>query len=49
MPQIGVDCEIILDGTGYFVEPHTYAMKRPRTRKATITKGNQERYVDSGH
>ena len=48
MPTIGVDCQIILDGTGYFVEPHTYSMKRPRMRKATITKSGAERYVDSG-
>ncbi len=46
--QIGTDCEIIIDGVGYFVEPHTYDMKRPRIRKATITKDGSERYVDSG-
>jgi hypothetical protein len=48
MPTLGVDCQIILDGHGYFVEPRTYAMKRIRVRKSVITKGGQERYTDSG-
>jgi hypothetical protein len=48
MPTIGVDCQVIVDGNGYFVEPHAYAMKRVRVRKATITKGGSERYVDLG-
>jgi hypothetical protein len=30
---IGVDCEILLDGTGYFVQPGTYTVKWPRIRK----------------
>lgn len=29
-PIIGHDCQIILDGNGYFVEPGTYKMVRPR-------------------
>jgi hypothetical protein len=48
MPTIGVDCQVILDGVGYFVEPHAYAMKRARVRKAQVTKGGGERYVDLG-
>jgi len=48
MPTLSVDCQIILDGVGYFVEPRAYAMKRPRLRKATITKNGAERYVDLG-
>jgi hypothetical protein len=48
MPALGVDCQAVLDGVGYFVEPHSYAMKRVRVRKSTITKGGAERYVDSG-
>jgi hypothetical protein len=48
MPTTGVDCQVILDGVGYFVEPHTYAMKRARLRKASVTKGGDERYVDLG-
>ena len=48
MPTLGVDCQIILDGVGYFVEPAGYAMKRPRIRKADLTKSGAERYVDLG-
>lgn len=48
MPTIGVDCEIILDGTGYFVKPGTYKMKQPRVRKATIRADGGESYVDLG-
>lgn len=48
MATIGVDCQIVLDGTGYYVEPHSYQVKRPRLRKAVITKGGGERYVDQG-
>jgi hypothetical protein len=48
MPTIGVDCQVIIDGAGYFVEPNTYLVRNPRLRKATITKGGAERYVDAG-
>ena len=46
--QIGVDCQIVLDGAGYFVAPHGYAMQRSRLRKAVVTKDGAERYVDLG-
>jgi len=36
MPQLGFDCQIVLDGTGYFVAPSTYAMTRPK-KGLTIT------------
>jgi hypothetical protein len=48
MPTIGVDCEIILDGTGYFVKPGTFKMKQPRVRKATVRADGGEAYVDLG-
>jgi hypothetical protein len=48
MAALGLDCQVMLDGVGYFVEPHTYAMKRARLRKASVTKGGGERYVDLG-
>jgi hypothetical protein len=48
MPTIGVDCQVVLDGVGYFVEPGTYAMKRARLRRASVTLGGGERYVDLG-
>jgi hypothetical protein len=45
---IGVDCQVILDGTGYWIEPRSYVVQRPRVRKATIVRGGGERYVDAG-
>ena len=48
MSTIGVDCECILDGTGYFVKPGTYRMKQPRVRKATVRADGGESYVDLG-
>jgi hypothetical protein len=48
MPTVGVDCQIVLDGQGYFLEPHTYAMHRPRLRSATVVTGGRTRYLDLG-
>lgn len=55
MPTIAQDCQVILDGTGYFIEPQSYVMDRPRVRKADYTRqpaaagaGVGERYVDFG-
>src|SRR5436309_597223 len=48
MSTLGQDCQVMLDGQGYFVEPHTYQMHRPRIRRATVVKGGGERYVDLG-
>ncbi len=48
MSSIGQDCELILDGTGYFVKPGTYKMKQPRVRKATVRADGGESYVDLG-
>jgi hypothetical protein len=48
MAQIGVDCEIIIDGNGFFVKPGSYQMHQPRVRKATIRADNGESYVDLG-
>lgn len=45
---IGIDCELILDGTGYFVKPGSYHMKQPRIRKATLRADGSESYVDLG-
>ena len=53
--KIGFDCQVMVDGVGYFVEPWTYVMSRPRVRRAQITRGSAtshlgvpERYVDRG-
>jgi hypothetical protein len=48
MSTIGVDCELVIDGTGYFVKPGTYKMKQPRVRKATVRADGGESYVDLG-
>ncbi|MBX5450668.1 hypothetical protein [Thermogemmatispora sp.] len=48
MPTIGVDCEIILDGAGYFVKPGSYRMMQPRIRRATVRADGGEAYVDLG-
>jgi hypothetical protein len=48
MPTIGVDCEIILDGTGYFIKPGSYQMKQPRIRHATYRADGSLAYVDLG-
>jgi len=33
MAVIGTDCELILDGQGYFIKPDTYQIKQPRIRQ----------------
>jgi hypothetical protein len=48
MATIGVDCELIIDGTGYFVKPGSYQMIQPRVRKTTVRADNNEAYVDLG-
>lgn len=48
MPTIGLDCEIILDGTGYFVKPASFQLRQPRIRKATVRADGAESYVDLG-
>lgn len=46
--SIGVDCEFLLDGTGYFAKPGSYSMKQPRIRKATTRADGGLSYVDLG-
>jgi hypothetical protein len=48
MPTIGVDCEIILDGTGYFIKPGSYQVKQPRIRHASYRADGSLAYVDVG-
>jgi hypothetical protein len=55
MPTIGLDCMLIIDGNGFWIEPSTYLVRRPRVRSAvlnrTIAQGNLgvgERNVDFG-
>jgi hypothetical protein len=48
MSTIGVDAEILLDSTGYFIKPGTYQVKQPRIRKATYRADGSLAYVDLG-
>jgi hypothetical protein len=48
MATIGQDCEVIINGTGYFVKPRSYKMHQPRIRKATVRADGGQAYVDLG-
>jgi hypothetical protein len=58
MATIGTDCQLILDGFGYFIEPASYKVQRARVRRADATgvaavgsspgSGAGEIYVDRG-
>ncbi len=58
MATIGTDCQLILDSVGYWIEPSSYKVMRPRTRRADMTgqaasptgpgAGSGERYIDRG-
>ncbi len=48
MPAVNVDCEVILDGSGYLVKPGSYLLERPRVRRATVRADGNESYVDLG-
>jgi len=48
MPTIGIDCELILDGTGYFIKPGSYLVKQPRIRHASYRADGSLAYVDHG-
>ena len=45
---IGIDGELLLDGTGYFIKPGTYQMQQPRIRKTTVRADGGLSYVDLG-
>ncbi len=46
--NVGIDCQVALDGTGYWLAPKSYRLRRPRLRKATALADGSERYVDRG-
>jgi hypothetical protein len=48
MPTIGLDCEVILDGTGYFIKPLSYSMRQPRIRGTSTRADGAASYVDLG-
>lgn len=48
MSTVGYDCEIILDGTGYFLKPGSYVVKQPRIRQEQYRADGSLSYVDLG-
>jgi hypothetical protein len=48
MATIDIDCELILDSTGYFIKPGTYHLQQPRIRKMTVRADGGLSYVDLG-
>jgi hypothetical protein len=48
MSTIGIDAEVVIDGTGYFVRPRSYKMQQPRIRKTTVRADGGQAYVDLG-
>ena len=58
MATVGTDCQLILDGIGYWIEPSSYQVTRPRVRRADLTgqaaspvgpgAGSGEKYIDRG-
>jgi hypothetical protein len=48
MATIGVDAEVLIDGSPYFIRPGSYVCHQPRIRKATIRADGGEAYVDLG-
>ena len=48
MATLGVDCELILDGVGYFLKPGSYQMKQPRIRRTRLRADGGLSYVDLG-
>ena len=48
MATIGVDCEVIIDGTGFYLAAGSYTMRQPRTREMTLRADSGASYVDLG-
>jgi hypothetical protein len=48
MSTIGVDCMVIIDGTGYMIKPESYKIKRPRISKYAYRADGTLSYVDIG-
>ena len=48
MSTIGIDAEVVIDGTGYFVRPRSYRMQQPRIRKTTVRADGGQAHVDLG-
>jgi len=48
MATIGIDCELIIDGNGYFIKPGTYRLQHPRIRKTIVRADGGLSYTDLG-
>lgn len=48
MPLIGLDSEIILDGTGYLLKPGSYRLRQTRLRHASYRADSGLAYTDLG-
>lgn len=48
MATIGLDCEVIVDGVGFFVKPGSYTLRQPRIRKTTLRADGGTSYIDLG-
>jgi hypothetical protein len=47
-PVVGTTAQIVLDGSSYWIAPHTYQRFTPRLRKATPRADGNQAYVDFG-
>jgi hypothetical protein len=45
---IGIDCEVVIDGTGYWIKAGSYSVKQPRVRQANYRADGSLAYVDLG-
>ncbi len=46
--NVGIDCQVALDSVGYWLVDGSYSVHRPRLRRAVVTLGAKERYLDAG-
>lgn len=48
MATIGYDCEVIIDGTGYFLKPDSYSFKQDRISASKYRADGSLAYIDIG-
>lgn len=46
--NVGVDCQVALDGMGYWLVDGSYTVHLPRLRRAVVTLGGAGRFLDAG-
>lgn len=47
-PYVGILCQVILDGYGYFIKPGSYEVHQPRLRRVAARFDGGNSYVDLG-